>query len=202
VSRDRRQTVLESALFSPDLTYAEKAYMVVVSTIRAEHVDGVRRHGSKAMGHDGKFSLHLDYLAAAMSATPNAVRKLSRSLARKKHLSLVHEGTFGRPTTWQALVVRGAKNGRVTGGEIRTPYGIGDWLIRGAESAPLTYRTPDRRNPAPTSGLSPSTRGQVLAAKRTEHPGASSENTACEWHGWEACPPDCANHPHDREEIA
>ncbi len=188
MSRDVRRAILESALFSPHLSYAEKVVMVVVVTIKAEYVDGVRRHGSKAMGPDGKFSLHNDYLARATSKSTGAVKKVLRSLAARGHLDLVHEGTYGRPSTWQALVVRGAKNGRLTGGENGTPYGLGEWFTRGAETAPLTYRTPDRRNPAPAGRVSPIAQGEVEAAT----------GDACRWHGFAACPPDCADHPTTR----
>jgi hypothetical protein len=191
---DRRRRVLEAALFSPNLSYAEKVFMVVVITIKAEYVGGERRHGSKAMGPDGKFALHLDYLAAALAASPNAVRKLRQSLERKSFLTPVHEGTFGRPPTWQAQTIRGAKNGRVTGGEIGTPYGLGDWLIRVADSAPLTYKAPADRNQAPTSGASPEVPLEVEAARkrRSAHPVAASV-TACPWHeSGIGAPEDCA----------
>jgi hypothetical protein len=182
--RDRRRAVLESALFSPELSYAEKVVMVVVATIRPEYANGKRRHGSKAMGPDGKFSLHLDYLARATTKSTGAVKKVLRSLAAQGHLDLVHEGTYGRPSTWQALVVRGAKNGRLTGGENGTPYGLADWLVRGAETAPLTYWTPDRRNPAPADCVTGESQLEVDAA---------TEDT-CRWHGFASCPPDCADH--------
>jgi hypothetical protein len=194
--RDSRRSVLESALFSPDLTPAEKVLMVVVVTIKPEYVDGELRHGSRAMGPNGKFSLHLDYLAAATSTSTEAVRKIQRSLARKHHLSLVHEARFGRPTTWQGLVVRGAKNGSLTGGEIGTPYGLGDWLVRGAESAPLTYKTPDRRNHETAPRVLPATERQAVGTEEgSEDHLVRSDLTPCEWHGWSTCPPDCANHP-------
>ena len=193
MTTDRRRQVLEAALFSPDLSYAEKVVMVVVVTIKPEYVNGERRHGSKAMAPDGKFSLHYDYLARATSKSTGAVKKVLRSLATHGHLDLVHEGTFGRPTAWQALVVRGAKNGRLTGGENGTPYGLGDWLIRGAETAPLTYKAPDHRDPPPASRVPTAALPQEEAAT-TEEP--------CRWHGFASCPPDCADHPHTREASA
>lgn len=38
--------------------------------------------------------------------------------------------------------------------------------------------------------------------EKTEDQPTRSDLTPCEWHGWETCPPDRANHPHTREESA
>lgn len=187
--KDRRRAVLEGALFSPNLSYAEKVYLATVSTIKAEFVDGERRHGSRSMGPDGKFSLHLDYLAGAMSSSPEAVRKIQRSLGSKRFLDQVHEGRFGRPTTWQALRIRGAKNGSLTPGEKGTPYGIGDWLVRGADSAPLTYKTPDGGDHTPTSGGIPLAVPTVSSRReaRLAHQPVDFHLAVCAAHGDLAC---------------
>ena len=124
MNHDRRLRVLQAALFNPDLTYGERMFMTVVTTVKAEYLDGERRHGSKAMAPDGKFSLHLDYLAGALGTSEEGVRKLQRALKRKQLLDFVHQGTFGRPSCWQALVVRGAKNGTLTSGQKGTPYEV------------------------------------------------------------------------------
>lgn len=202
-NRDRRRRVLESALFSPTLTPAEKNYMVTVVVIRAEYVNGDRRHGSKAMGPDGQFTLHRDYLAKALNTSPEGVRKLRRSLVRKQALTLVHTGTFGRPSTWQAHPIRGAKNGRVTGGEIGTPYGLGEWLTRVAEKAPLTYKTPDRRNHerTPRDPRHLPIQAQQQQGQDRGTPGPIPAN-ACQWHPHQCCPDDCANAPVTRREDA
>ena len=130
--------VLEAALFNADLSYAERTFMVVVTTVKAEFIDGEPRHGSRAMGPNGKFSLHLDYLAGALGTSAEGVRKVRRSLEAKGLLGHVHDGTYGRPPTWEARVIRGAKTGSLTSGRKGTPYGLARWFTRVAEKAPLT----------------------------------------------------------------
>jgi len=192
VKRDRRLRVLESALFSPDLSYAEKAFLAVVCTLRTEYVEGERRHGSRGMTPDGKFTLHLDYLAGALGTSKEGVRKVRRSLEARGALTEVHKATHGRPATWQAFVVRGAKNGSLTSGEKGTPYGFGEWLTRVAEKAPLTYRTTQGSDHAPTQGA-PRTpvAGVIGSNKEQSDPTPSAEVTACPWHTWQTCPEDC-----------
>ncbi|HRD60454.1 MAG TPA: hypothetical protein PLZ93_00505 [Nocardioides sp.] len=150
--RDRRQRIVECALNSGDLTYREKLFMVVIATIAPEYVAGKRRHGSKAMGPDGKFALHLDYLGRALATSAGNVKKLRRACQEKGHLGPVHEGTFGRPSTWQAFPVRGDKTCGVTYGQIVPPYVSEDPITRGDAAAPLVYRTPDQGDHAPEPG--------------------------------------------------
>lgn len=159
MKRDRRQRVIESALTSSSLTYGQKVFLVLAATLKPEYVDGKRRHGSKAMAPDGTFSLHLDYIARALGTSPDNVKKLREGCAKEGHLSPVHKGTFGRPSTWQALVVRGEKNYGVTFRQIFPPYGQTPLPTRGEETSLLTYR--DGTDPAPSGsrGLSPQTGG-------------------------------------------
>ena len=192
MNRDRRPGILRSALFSPDLSYAERLFLIVACTIATEYVDGKRRHGSKAMDHSGRFSLHTDYLAGALNTTAEGVRKLRLRLENDGALSLVHPGTFGRPSMWQALDVRADKNGEVTSRPEVHPYGFADWFVRADFLSTLTYRTPDHRNPAPTSGASPQVPAEVLAATQEQ----------CRWHGFAPCPEDCADHRNTRRETA
>lgn len=195
-SHDRRLRILEQALADPLLTPSQKVFLVVVTTIKTEYVDGERRHGSKSMGPDGKFTLHLDYLARAMNTSAEGVRKIRRALEAQKFLDEVHAGTFGRPSTYQALTdVRGAKNGRLTSGRNGNPYGLTDWLVRVAEKAPLTYRTPDQRDPAPEPGGSEPEQSESQAAWKTAPVATSSKPAVCRWHPDEPCPADCANAP-------
>jgi len=128
-------------------------FMVTVLTLGTEYVDGKRRHGSKGIGPDGKFSLHLDYLARAVQTSQANVKYLRRGCQAAGFISTVHEGTHGRPSCYQALVVRGEDSYGVTWREILTPYGAGHPLTRGKESSPLTYRTPDRPSHAPAAGV-------------------------------------------------
>lgn len=155
MKRDRRQRVIESALTSSSLTYGQKVFLVLAATLKPEHVDGERRHGSKSMGPDGTFSLHLDYIAKALGTSADNVKKLREGCAKEGHLSPVHKGTFGRPSTWQALVVRGEKSYGVTFRQIFPPYGRTPVPTRGEETSLLTYR--DGTDPAPSGsrGLSP-----------------------------------------------
>ena len=192
MSRDVRPRILAGALFAEDLSYAEKAYLAIVTTIKAEFVDGERRHGSRAMGPTGRYSLHLDYLAGALGTSAEGVRKIQRSLSTKRYIDQVSPATFGRPTLWHALVVRGAKNGSLTVRRKGTPYGLAEWVVRGAESAPLTYRTPVGSDPSPTSGVSEAAPSEA----------DSSNDEACRFHGWASCPADCADHPASRRRTA
>ncbi len=193
MKRDRRLRVLESALFHPDLSYAEKAFMAVVCTLRTEYVDGERRHGSRGMTPDGKFTLHLDYLAGALGTSKEGVRKVRRSLEARGALAEVHKATHGRPATWQAFVVRGAKNGSLTGGEKGTPYGFGGWLTRVAEKAPLTYRDTQGSDHEPTSGAVRLPVAEVSSSsyERAVEPEAAVEVPVCPFHLWRSCPEDC-----------
>lgn len=140
MTRDRRQRVIESALTSPHLTYGQKVFIVLVATLKPEYVDGKRRYGSKAMGTDGTFSLHLDYIAKVLGTSVDNAKKLREGCARHGHLSLVHKGTFGRPSAWQALVVRGEEMYGVTFRQILPPYGPGPSVVSGEGISPLTYR--------------------------------------------------------------
>lgn len=140
MKRDRRQRVIETALTSPHLTYGQKVFMVLAATLKPEYIDGKRRHGSKAMGPDGVFSLHLDYIAKVLGTSVNNAKKMREGCARHGHLSMVHKGTFGRPSAWQALVVRGEENYGVTFRQILPPYGSGTPAVSGEETSPLTYR--------------------------------------------------------------
>lgn len=189
MKRDVRPLIVACALGSPDLTPAEKVLLVATATLATEYVDGKPRHGSRGMTSTGRFSLHRDYLAESVKVSPEAVRKTLRSLVAKRHLDRVSEGTFGRPSTYHALVVRGAKNGWVTGGQIGTPYGLAAWVTRGAESAPLTYRTPSVGDPAPTSGGSRIANLTVAGddERRARGP-VGGRLMACEAHGWSNCP--------------
>lgn len=192
--RDVRLDVFQQALSDPHLSYGQRTFLVVVTTIKTEFVDGEHRHGSKSMGPDGKYTLHVDYLARAMASSEEAVRKLQRSLKAQGFLSEVHRGTFGRPSTWHALTdVRGAKNGRLTPGRKGTPYGVADWLVRSAEKAPLAYRTPDGGDHAPEPGGSEPEPITSKAPRRRAVPAPSALPAVCPWHQHETCPPDCRN---------
>ncbi len=194
---DVRPAILQGALFGGSLTYAERMFMVTVVTIKAEFIDGERRHGSRAMDERGHYSLHLDYLAGAMTTSAGAVKKLQRSLVEKEHLSRVHPGQFGRPSRYQALDVRGAKNGLLTGCEKVTPYGLAGWVIRGALRDPLTYKTHDDPDHPPTSGASPHLPNEAQAAPGAgaAAPRAPAGANGCEAHLWQRCPDDCRNAP-------
>ena len=164
--RDRRQRVIETALLSPHLTYGQKVFIMLAASLKPEYIDGKRRHGSKAMGPDGKFSLHLDYIAKALGTSVDNAKKLREGCARHDHLSMVHKGTFGRPSTWQAMVVRGEETYGVTFRQILPPYEQTAPPIRGDVSSPLTYR--GGTNPAPRPGRRLSRPDEVERASRTE----------------------------------
>lgn len=192
--RDRRQRVLEAALNSHDLTYREKLFMVVVCTLAPEYVEGKRRHGSKAMGPDGKFALHVDYLARALHTSETNIKKLRRGCQDKEHLTPVHPGTFGRPATWQAQTVRGAGMSRLTYRQFVTPYESEDPSTRGDTTAPLVYRTPGQGDHAPEPGGTGPVPVESSASKRADLEPVP-EPAVCRWHRDEPCPPDCANAP-------
>ena len=114
--------------------------MVTAATLATEYVDGQPRFGSHSMDAGGRFSLHRDYLADSIQVSPEAVRKLLRSLVAKRHLDRVAEGTYGRPSQFHALVVRGAKNEWVTGCGIGIPLRPGSVGRKGCGiSTPYLY---------------------------------------------------------------
>lgn len=160
---DRRPRAWAAVIQSRELTYREKCYLLTLLSLKSEHVDGRRRYGSKALGPDGKYSLHLDYIAAAMGASEHAVREARQGCLAKEWLSEVHPATHGRPACYQILVKTepGANRVRVrdfyslTDAENPHPYGAAEAPTRVRKTPTLTYR--DGTDPAPRSsrGLSP-----------------------------------------------
>jgi len=189
MSGDRRGRLHQSAMNDPRLTPRERIYLITVISLAAEYVDGKRRHGSKAMGPDGKFSLHLDYIARALGTTEDNAKKIRQSCQRKGHIQAVHDGTFGRPPMWQSMVVRGDEMNRLTFRQIVPPYEAGGPAARGDNTSPLVYRTPGRADHAPEPG-----------GLQREPNGSQPGWTVCRWHGHGVCPDDCANY--DRRRIA
>jgi hypothetical protein len=195
MTRDRRNRIFRSVLLSKALTPAQKLFLFAAITLKGEVVDGKRRYGSKAMGPDGTFSLHLDYLAKALDTSADNVKYMRRGCQQAGYLSEVHRGTHGRPSAYQALVVRGKESYGVTVREILTPYGSLTPVTRGEESAPLTYKTPDEGEQAPNSGVEPDEVQEGQAQRRGS--GCAdpdvSRLTSCAWHPHSSCPSDCAN---------
>ena len=188
---DRRQDIFATAMESPTLTAREKVLMVLVVSLKTEFVDGQLRHGSRSMRPDGKFGFHLDYLAAAMFTTETNAKKIRQACRDKGHLSLVSEGSFGRPSTWQALVVKGDVKYGVTKIRHVPPYGPEDPPSRGDVTSPLTYRTPAQPGHAPGSGASPSasfTEERHDEERVVESFPRHTSGAACEEHGCGDCP--------------
>jgi hypothetical protein len=161
VRRDRRPRLLVAVLADREMSYPEKLYMIAVLHLRAEHVDGKRRTGSKAMGPDGRFTLHLDYIAAGMGRTVRAVRDARAKLEESGWLSRVHEGTHGRPACYQALLAQGAPEtvrvrfySTLTNDAEPHPYESEHPAVRVTQNRTLTYKTPDHPGHPPAIGVS------------------------------------------------
>ncbi|WP_221176994.1 hypothetical protein [Nocardioides pocheonensis] len=199
MSRDIRQRIFKGVMGSRELTPAQQMFMMAVLTLRSERIDGTVRFGSKAMGPDGKFTLHLDYLARALNTSPDNVKYLRRGCQSKGYLSEVHRGTHGRPSCYQALVVRGKESYGVTFREILTPYVRAMTLTRGEKTPPLTYKTPDQGDHAPNWRVPT----PAVVENKAHRQGTSSSSPlpapahVCEWHEHTGCPADCANFPDD-----
>lgn len=86
------------------LTYREKVYLLTVLVLPTEQVESRRRPGSKAIDGMGFYSLHVDYLAREMGRREHVVREAREGCIRKGWVSLVHTGTYGRPSCYQMLL--------------------------------------------------------------------------------------------------
>lgn len=194
--QDVRPLIIEGALTSPDLSPVQRVYLITVATLATEYIDGRPRKGSRGMGADGKYALHLDYLARALHTSPDNAKKQAQRLEAAGVISKVHPGTFGRPAMWQALDVRGDRTYRVTFRRFVPPYGTQGTPTRGDTVSPLTYRTPDHPDHETTAGGFQAERIEVMAATKSgPEPAAPSSSTGCQFHPWSQCPEDCRNHP-------
>jgi hypothetical protein len=203
--QDMRERVVINALSSRELGNAEKVALIGLTMLPTEYVDGKRRPGSTGMTSRGRFSLHHDYIARGLGTTVVNVKKLLQRLESKGHLSKVYPGTYGRPSGWQALDVRGDTMSPLKGGfRFVPPYAVETTPTRGDTMSPLTYRTPDLGDPAPSSRVSRPADPQVLGSNEeaaVRPAGASSAD--CQWHDEASpCPEDCANHPASRRRTA
>lgn len=190
--RDVRPRLFANALGHPDLSNAERVFLMVAIHLPAEYVDGERRPGSLGMTERGKFALHYDYLARALHTTPASAKKAAQRLESKGWLSKVHPGTYGRPAMWHLLDVRGDKVSMITAfrtpGHGVPPYGQSTPLTRGDMVSPLTYRTPDLPDHEAASGDSRTAGREVEGSnEEQEPPEASADLLACERHGWADC---------------
>lgn len=190
--RDIRPRLFANALGHPDLSNAERVFLVVVLHLPTEYVDGKRRPGSLGMTERGKFALHYDYLAAALHTTASSAKKSAQRLEAKGWLSKVHAGTYGRPAMWHLLDVRGDRVSMITAfrtvGHGVPPYGQDTPLTRGDKVSPLTYRTPDHLDHRATSGDSRQARAEVEGSNEERAPrGVGDRLEACEAHGWGDC---------------
>ena len=193
--RDIRPAIMEGALTNPDLTAVQRAFLFTVVHLATEYVDGKRRPGSRGMGPDGKFALHLDYLGNALHTSPENAKKITQRLAAIDVLSKVHPGTFGRPAMWQALDVRGDMKYRVTFRTWCPPLRPDVPPTRGDTASPLTYRTPTDPSHAPADGVSSAAEGREKSGsdEKAEPTRAASRPVVCEFHPWQTCPDDCRN---------
>jgi hypothetical protein len=181
---------LRQGLTDPELSYPEKLYLVTVIMLKAEVLDGHRRPGSKAMGPDGKYALHVDYVAWGMGRTEKAVLDARRKLERAGWLSRVYPGTYGRPACYQALLrsrpgetVRGTYDLSLTESVVRTPYGSGNAGVRDTQHVPLTYlgESPDQPEGHPGhAATGPSASETRHRREEPDDPG--SVVAACPWH--------------------
>lgn len=187
--RDRRPGIVQGAFEHPDLGNAERLFLLTVVHLPTEYVDGERRPGSQGMTAGGNFALHYDYLARALHTSPGNVRKLAQRLEAKGVLSKRWPGTFGRPAGYEALDVRGDNTYRITFRAFVPPYGDADPTVRRDTTSPLTYRTPDdgeHKTAARVSRPAPLEAEAAIEGRWSE--GSASRLTACEAHGWTACP--------------
>ncbi|MCD4525232.1 hypothetical protein [Nocardioides sp. cx-173] len=201
---DRRPVIVRNAFANDDLGAVERLFLLTVVHLATEYVDGERRPGSRGMDERGHFALHYDYLARALHTSPTNAKKLTQRLVAKGYLSKVNPGTFGRPAAFQAMNVRGDTACLITYRAFVPPYGSEVPPTRGDMASPLTYRTPDLSDPAPSSRVSPAADRQVLGSYEeiAEHPVAASSR-GCQWHDEASpCPEDCANHPTSRRRTA
>jgi len=183
--RDRRPTIRESVYRSPVLSYAEKVYLLRMVDLDAERdpETGERRPGAHRMRADGHYAHHVDYIAAAMGASSHAVERAQFGCLRKGYLSMVHRPTFGRPTTYQALIVRPAENVALEGRENRGPYVPRQRAVSTAKTAGLTYlgETPDQ--PGGQAGhATTESHGSGESHRRGRVRASSALAALCQWH--------------------
>lgn len=194
---DIRPHIVADALAHPTLTPARRVFLIVATMLPAEYDDtGARRPGSKGMDSRGRFAFHYDYLAKWLHTSPGNAKRTAERLADDEipFLQKIHPGTYGRPATWQALRVRGDWSRRITPSTTVTPYDLYAAYVRSDTESPLPYRTPTGLGPAPAAGV------HLAASADAE---SSNEGEACRWHSFASpCPPDCADHPTNRQESA
>lgn len=177
-AEDRRPGVRSFVWPHPDLTWREKAYLIRVTELGGQSA----RRGSKAMGWDGQFALHLDYIARMLGAHPDTVSDAQKGCLRKGFLSLVHPPAYGRPATYQAHrcqadvdAAREANRQPITKGKSRvvtnrqnTPaYTAAEVAVTTGETPLLTYKggtQPDHAGSRPSAQPG---RYEQAAAKRT-----------------------------------
>lgn len=155
--RDRRPTLLAAVLADPGLSYREKVFMLTALHVRAEYVDGILRRGSRSMDDTGRFALHVDYLASCMGSSAEAVRRAREGAERAGWLVKIYAGTFGRPSTYQAVIAgeRRAPVRVVSTASLSDchPYAPAQTPVRVAETATLASygETPDPDDQAPAA---------------------------------------------------
>lgn len=157
---DRRPRLYSAVLTASDLSYREKVYLLTVLSIEAETVDGKRREFSRAMDSQGKYTLHVDYIARAMGKTAHAVREAREGCEEKGWLQRVHEGTHGRPACYQAFVNRGTSTGvrvgfyyRLRDADKPHPYGIEEPLQGCGQTPPLPIEAAQSQPRGETAAL-------------------------------------------------
>lgn len=170
-------------------------FMVLVIHLGPQTVDGERRHVRKAMCWNGHFALHLDYIGKALGISPDGVKYLRRECEKKGYLSEVHRGSYGRPSTDQALVVRGEELSGISLRGVLAPYGALEVAASGTESFPLTCKTPDQGERSLEECVAPGAVVRGKAQRRGELCADSDRGrpAICTWHPYSRCPDDCAN---------
>jgi hypothetical protein len=167
---------------------------------------------------DHKVSLPRDKIARALGVHRARVAERLGKAVEARFLGHVSAGSPGRTAIYQATWPEaiGARNGYRSAGRIQGSEDAGmdtapPDAISARRAVPIHRLTERESAGMDTALLDANTEADLSSGAHgpdvgndegTEDQPVRSDLTGCRWHGWEACPPDCANHAHTREEIA
>lgn len=144
------------------------------------------------MRADRKVSVPQTAIAEALGKSESRVKERVRWARKAGWLSRVSGGYRGHTAVYQGTFPSsesGSSTSTQMGAELRT-LSKRERVLE--DDPPVLKRASPQRV----------TDRDVGNDEEAEAQPVRSDLTPCEWHQWEACPPDCANHPHTREESA
>jgi hypothetical protein len=189
---------------SPEMTSAVKVLLLFL----ADHMSQ----------DDHKVSLKREVIAKALGVHNSRVAERLAKAVKASYLTHVSSGYHGRQAVYQAqwpdavttrgsVLQSGNHSEHETGPKLTAPTDA--FRTRRA----VTIQDPAERENARKGtalqdayieadlSVSPTGRDVGSNEKAEDHP-VRSDLSVCEWHGFQSCPSDCANHPHAREESA